>query len=391
MHKYFNILICDVNIKAQGHYISYNQYLLDHYRSIELKYPRARVSFLFNREAKSHLSFKSEIAGKVSFIDLPGENTMYKRYMTVKKVKKFCVENRIDHLLFLDLDQYQLPLYIVRFRLNISGILFRPHHRIASSNQALSAKFITGLKKLRKRVAEKLFVKQSAIQNIFVLNDRDGVSLLNKIHHSSIFRYLPDPIFSYDGNQMKNVLIPGQSDVFRYLIFGSMSERKNITNIILAYDQIKLQRKTELLIVGPCSESYLVYLNDLIAGLITIDGLHKSIILRKEFVTNEQMNHYFSISDVCLLIYKDFFGSSGLLGRSALYNKRVIGPNTGLLRELIFDYKMGLIADPMDVQDIARSLAKIMKFNIDCSELQKFYENHSPDKFLGAISESVTL
>src|ERR1700709_1069683 len=126
MHKYFNILICDVNIKAQGHYISYNQYLLDHYRSIELKYPLARVSFLFNQEAKSHLSFNNETIDKTSFIRLPGKNTMYKRYVTVKKINKFCVENRIDHLLFMDLDQYQIPLFIVRFRLNISGILFRP-------------------------------------------------------------------------------------------------------------------------------------------------------------------------------------------------------------------------------------------------------------------------
>jgi glycosyltransferase involved in cell wall biosynthesis len=390
MNKKYHILVCDVNVRPQGHYIGYNQYILEKYAAIEKDNRGVCFSFLYNREAEKLLTLNKEAREKVSYIDLNERNTALNRYLIVREIKKYTKANKIDHLLFMDLDQYQLPFYFIDFDLHISAILFRPHHRIESSNDSFIELILTRFRRLKKRFAEKLVVDKTSVQNIFILNDSDGVRKLNKFHNSSVFKFLPDPVFSYI-HQGSAINLPSRdTDPYRFLIFGSMSERKNINNIVQAYNKADFLRKTELLIVGPGSEDFLVQLNNMIDRLETIDGNHKSIRIHNAFVPNEEMDYYFSTSDVCLLIYKDFFGSSGVLGRAAFHKLKVIGPNTGLLNELIRRYRMGITADPRAIDSIARSLHDVIKFDINPNDLESFYVQHTPDSFLDALAESVT-
>jgi glycosyltransferase involved in cell wall biosynthesis len=390
MNNQYRILVCDINIRPQGHYIGFNQYILENFEIIEQSCSGIRVSFLFNRAAEKLLSFNEETSKRVSFIDFEGENTMLNRYRMIRKIQKFTDTGLVDHLLFMDLDQYQIPFYFTRFRSQISGILFRPHHRIETSNDSKSEIFKTDIRRFKKKLAEKLFIKKSSIRNIFVLNDQEGVLDLNRIHHSSIFKYLPDPVFSYRPDNKFNGTHEKDPEIYRYLIFGSISERKNITNIIRAYDRTKFLYKTELLIIGPCSDEYYKKLCDNINALESMDGIYKTIFFKRGFVSNEEMDYYFSVSNVCLIIYKDFFGSSGIMGRASLHKMKIIGPNTGLLNELINTHKIGLSADPDDISKISRSLIDIRDFKIDSCEQEKFYKQRSPEKFISALAKSVT-
>jgi glycosyltransferase involved in cell wall biosynthesis len=391
MHKKYRILICDVNIKPQGHYIGFNQYLIDHANLIGRNNPSVEVYFLFNREAKKFLSFPADPLLKIHFIDLKPGNSGWKRFDTMMKVKHFTIAHSIDHLLFMDLDQYQIPFYFIRFQSDISGILFRPHHRIESAGTSFSMTVKTVFKRLKKKTSEKLFLRSSSMKNIFILNDQEGAALLNRIHHSCIFKYLPDPIFSYSDYRQKKNLERRDHSIYKYLIFGSVSERKNISNIIRAYNQAVMPVRTQLLIVGPGSDDYIKYLKEMISGLSSIDGLHKSVFIKGAFVSNEEMDYYFSICNTCLLIYKDFFGSSGLLGRAALHKLKVVGAATGLLKKMIDTYRMGMTADPLDIPAIARALQAIIHYPVFPDDLERFYAQHSPERFLGMLTESVAL
>jgi glycosyltransferase involved in cell wall biosynthesis len=389
-NQHHHILICDINIKPQGHYIGYNQYMLDEFTKIERNSPGVQISFLFNRGAEKLLSFNGNVAERVGFIDLKGRNSLVNRFLIIREIKKYTIANQIDHLLFMDFDQYQMPFYCIKFNPGISGILFRPHHRIVPPNRSLAVRILTGFRRFKKKISEKLIVGKSEIENIFILNDKAGVTVLNKIHNSSVFKYLPDPVFSYIHEESPEKLPEADTGIYRFLIFGSITERKNISNVIQAYDKGVFECKTELLIIGPCSVDYWLHLNDSINRLTSIDGNHKSIYIKRMFVTNAEMDYYFSISDVCLLIYRDFFGSSGLLGRSALHGLKVIGSNTGLLKELIAGFKLGLSVDPTDINAIARSLSGIMQLNVRPQDQSDFYTKHKPEKFLSTLAEFVT-
>jgi len=389
MNNFRRVLICDVNIKKQGHYIGFDQYLINNFSSVEKQNPSVHISFLFNHEAEKLLQFDNLSKERVSFIDLFKEKRAVEKYLIIRKIKKFAEANHIDHMLFMDLDQYQMPLFLVKLKFSISGILFRPHHRITASNNRLSTRVMSQLKRLKKRIAEKMMTTKKATRNIFILNDQEGVNILNRIHHSTLFKYLPDPVFSYTNFESCTHLPEKNHGVYRYLIFGSINERKNIFNIIQAYDNASLPFDSELLIVGPAAAEYIGYLKNGISGLVSIDDHHKKIWIKSEFVTNEEMDHFFSICDVCLLIYKDFFGSSGLLGRAALHRLKVIGPSTGLLHELISNYKMGITSDPANIHKIARSMENIVHFKINMSGLENFYAQRSPEKFLATLADII--
>ncbi len=114
-------------------------------------------------------------------------------------------------------------------------------------------------------------------------------------------------------------------------------------------------------------------------------GEHKKLLINASFVSNEEMDNYFSDSDACLLIYKDFFGSSGLLGRAALHKKKVIGANVGLLHELISKNKLGITCDPSSVEEISKALLKVIDIHPEPVVFDDFYKSYSPEIFLQTL------
>ena len=372
-------LICDLNIQKKGHYIGYNQYILNNILKQEEVYPGRTYSFLYNSEAKDYLEFPEHTNGRIHFLnDNCWKNLSIRDKINLFKKVIHCAEElKTDHLIFMDLDQYQFPIFVSKFSFKLSGVLFRPHHRITFSTDTFSSRLSSKIQRLKKIIAEKFLTTNSHVANIYILNDEEGVEYLNKFHKTTQFKYLQDPIFSYPSALQTNV----ERSFYRFLIFGSMSERKNITTIIKAYYASKFAIATELLIVGSAEASYLTYLNELIASLNSISS-QKKITLKTSFVTNEEMDNYFHGSDVCLLIYKDFYGSSGLLGRAALHNKKVIGSNVGLLKELIEQNKLGITCDPKNVEDISKALMKIVDVHFDNENFESFYKQYSPEKFL---------
>jgi len=377
-----NYLICDLNIQQKGHYIGYNQYIINGISEFNDSTSSRVYSFLYNKEAKEHLEFPDSIENKVHFLD---DNcwknlSLKEKIILFKKVVSVANELKTDHLIFMDLDQYQAPIFLTVFSFKLSGILFRPHHRITYSSNTFSSKISSRIQRAKKIFAEKLLVSKKQVENIYILNDEEGVSILNKHHHTNQFKYLLDPIFSYP-SALKTTK---ESGVFRFLIFGSINERKNITAIINAYEATDFNIATELFIVGSAEATYVAYLNNLIADLKTIND-YKRIIVKAGFVTNEEMDNYFDSSDVCLLIYKDFYGSSGLLGRASLHKKKVVGANVGLLKELIEQNKLGITCDPKSEVEISKALNTIVELNFKAQDFESFYQKYSPENFLKTL------
>jgi glycosyltransferase involved in cell wall biosynthesis len=205
------------------------------------------------------------------------------------------------------------------------------------------------------------------------------------IHNCNHFKYLPDPVYVFTSgglSETKNMLNTG---AYKFLIFGWLDDRKNIINILKAYDGANFTFPTELLLVGPSREEFLSRVNAELQFLSSIDSFQKKVSIRAEFVSNEEMDNYFSICDVCLLIYKDFYGSSGLLGRAALHYKKVIGSNVGVVAELITENGLGVTCDPNSIEQITSALEAINDYNVEADACSAFYKQFAPDAFLSAL------
>ena len=62
------ILICDVNINQMGHYICYNQFIIDNFKTFELANPNLSFYFLYNFEARLFLNFSQINDAKLFFL-----------------------------------------------------------------------------------------------------------------------------------------------------------------------------------------------------------------------------------------------------------------------------------------------------------------------------------
>jgi glycosyltransferase involved in cell wall biosynthesis len=388
-----HLLICDINIKEQGHNIGYNQYILDYCCERIKNGTEIHFSFLFNSEAKTLLRLDESLVSHIYYVDTNDdikEGWKYK-FKLFKKTIAIAYNLQVDKMIFLDIDKYQLFIFISRFNFKISGILFRPHHRIESSNKGFKNRLGSLLKRTKKIVAEWMLITKNAVENIFILNDADGILYLNQYHSTTKFSYLPDPIFSFQPKQGLEKLGIEKNNSFKFLVFGALNERKNITNILKAYENASFDYATELILIGPSKKSYSVYLENLVQSISVKDLNNKEIIVHNSFVSDQQMDWFFLQSDVIMLVYKDFYGSSGLLGRACMHQKKVIGPNVGLLRNMITDYQLGLLCDPNSTEEIARAMISIKVHAIGNQGFLNFYSEHSPDKFIETLLFNTTL
>jgi len=374
------ILVCDVNVLKHGHYIGFNQFIVDHTAVIG-----SEVMYLFNAESKEYLDFSGK--ENVHFIDIPprwrgsiaGKFRIWR--LIVDKVK----ELDPDAFYFLDFDKFQFPIGLIAFPCSISGIYFRPHHRIRSANDKLFGKAKAFFKRQKKIFAEKLLLHNRKITSIFILNDESGVKTLNDFYGTTVFKYLPDPIFDYAYNERE---VTKNSNKISFLIFGALTERKNISNLIKAFGKANFNKQALLRIIGSCdSASYKSYLSDLAQSEIDGQEKLKEILIKTEFVTDEEMEVYHASSDVSLLLYKDFFGSSGLLGRAAKHNLVVLSPSVGLLHDLTESNKLGLTVDPTDISAIVIAMQKAEELarDLPAAGHQNFYKAHLPEKFIKTL------
>ncbi|MCU0431134.1 MAG: glycosyltransferase [Cytophagaceae bacterium] len=375
-------LICDLNIQKKGHYIGYNQFLISYQTAFAQKRPNDTVAFLYNEEARDLLSFEGIDPQHIHFTSYNtwSSKSLGEKLKLFKEVKRITEQVGADHLIFMDLDQYQIPIFATSFSFKVSGVLFRPHHRIQPSHEGWKATWSSWVQRRKKIIAEKFLTYTKQVENIFILNDEAGVEQLNRFHGSRQFRYLPDPVFSYPSSVQQT----GNSTRFKFLIFGAINERKNITNIVNAFDQATFSIPVTLQIVGSSDAAYLQYLSELIASLKSLHA-EKEIEVHSSFVSNEQMDVYFAQASVCLLVYKDFFGSSGLLGRASLHGKPVVGTNVGLLNELIQKYQLGIVCDPNSISSIAAALTSSCSLKLPASHFHSFYSQFSPENFADTL------
>ena len=387
------VLICDINIRAKGHYISYNNYLL-HF--IDSHNDKESIKFLFNSEAQNLLDLSKVNGENLDFVDIDPNwyNSFYGKFKIWNKIKSIADKKAIDLLLFMDFDQYQIPIGISKIKFKISGILFRPHHRIENSKYDLPNRFKFFIKKSKKQVLESILLHNSKINSIFILNDEMGVNLLNEKHHTDKFKYLPDPIFDYEFEEINSNLhiYINTTNRITFLIFGSISERKNISNILIAYSRSIFKLPTHILIIGPSSTEYGDYLSNLINDL-DFDSQTKKVTNINKFISEGEKEIIHKLSNISLLIYKDFYGSSGLIGRAAKHQLPVVSSNVGLLNELVNKYGLGITVNPYSIEDISKALEKSAIEFANCSGMgfQSFYNDHSPEKFASTLLSTTQL
>jgi glycosyltransferase involved in cell wall biosynthesis len=188
-----------------------------------------------------------------------------------------------------------------------------------------------------------------------VLNDLDAVDKIRPRMFS------PHPLYDNFGaavskSQAKKHL--GLAEGIHYILFfGFIREYKGLDLLIKAFADKRFRNlKVKLLIAGEFyvdGKPYLEHIDQL--------GLKNEIILRTEFIPNDEIVYYFCASDIVAQPYKDAT-QSGVTQIAYHFDKPMLTTNVGGLSEMVPDGKVGFVVSP-DVHEISEALFRFFNEN----------------------------
>jgi len=139
------------------------------------------------------------------------------------------------------------------------------------------------------------------------------------------------------------------------LFFGNMRSSKGLEFLLAAFERIiTSDMRYRLIIAGRRMKEFQRQWEDIQPAVSRFfeQGL---VILRNEFIPDEEMELYFKAADVLVLPYTEIF-QSGVLFLGYSFGLPVIATDVGSFREDIIEGRTGFLCKPCDPADLARTI-----------------------------------
>ena len=156
---------------------------------------------------------------------------------------------------------------------------------------------------------------------------------------------------------------------FRYLLyFGFIRRYKGLDLLLEAFADERLKKyPVKLIVSGEFYEDSKPYFD-----IIEKHSLHDRIILKTDFVPDDEVANYFCSADLITLPYRDAT-QSGVTQIAYYFEKPMLVTNVGGLPEIVPNGKSGYVVEP-NSQEIANALVD-------------FFENKTPATFTKTLQE----
>ena len=190
----------------------------------------------------------------------------------------------------------------------------------------------------------------------FIAMSRAVLADLDKFDKIRPRLFSPHPLYDNFGAAVPKSLAKKQlsleEEIKYILFFGFIREYKGLDLLIKAFADERFRKlSVKLLIAGEFYVDAKPYL-DLIDKL----GLKEDIVLRTEFIENNEIVYYFCSSDIVAQPYKDAT-QSGVTQIAYHFDKPMLTTNVGGLSEMVPDGKVGYVVAP-DVDEITEALLR---------------------------------
>ena len=113
-------------------------------------------------------------------------------------------------------------------------------------------------------------------------------------------------------------------------------------------------------------------------------GIRDRVLVKNEFVANEEVHKYFQASDAVVLFY-EYATPSGVESISYNFELPAVATRVGHFPETITDGYNGYLADPGDVHDMARQLERMIETPIDRAHVRETTREMSWDNYAAAL------
>lgn len=141
------------------------------------------------------------------------------------------------------------------------------------------------------------------------------------------------------------------------LFFGNMRASKGLDYLLSAFEQLKADGANyRLIVAGTPQKGDTTYWARLLPVLRRLEA-EGSLVLKQEFIPDEDIPMYFAAADVLALPYTEIF-QSGVLFLGYSYGIPVIATDVGELREDVVEGRTGFMCQPCNADSLARTIEK---------------------------------
>ncbi|MCP9235452.1 glycosyltransferase [Lewinella sp. JB7] len=367
-----------------------------------------------------------EFVDKTSRVDLlEGTNvkvhylTNYNNPLTWQETYRRIVELKPDKVIFQWAIAIQgLPMGYIARKLKRHPeieVVFDLHFVIQKENSSLDRRFTrygiapadTFIAHAYKTVDElrELFPDRALSVNEAGTREQ-GVTTVIKLYHPVYDLFAPRPDFDVQAFREAHQL---REHVF--LFFGFIRKYKGLHNVIRSFAELARRRDDVSLII--CGESFWdtlktdklstklknatfglakkLFLNQAdderdYRPLELVDklGIRDRVMVRNEFVANEEVHQYFQASDAVVLFY-EYATPSGVESISYNFQLPAVATRVGHFPETIRDGYNGYLAEPDDIQDMARQLERMIDSPIPRENVRETTKEMSWDNYAAAL------
>jgi len=264
-------------------------------------------------------------------------------------VRHYLAKTRADEAFFLCVDTLSLP-----FALGLgmggkpaSGVLFRPSVHYAAMNKT-DPTSKEKIRDLRKDLLYPQMLRNPAVNVIHSLDPYFPAYAQERYVHGAKVVPLADPASeAFETSADRADLKPrGPAGRTRFLLFGELTERKGIIQVLQACARLspEIARRTIVVLAGRVDPPLKKLVQDLL-WKARKDRPELWIELEDRRLTLDELAESILSCDMILAPYQRFVGSSGVLIWAARAGRPVITQAYGLLGRQAHDHKLGLAVD----------------------------------------------
>lgn len=140
------------------------------------------------------------------------------------------------------------------------------------------------------------------------------------------------------------------------LFFGNIAPYKGIEDLVAAFQRLMAQRNDCRLIIAGRPKNCDKYWNTIRESLIE-DVQHKRVLLRTDYIPDEETELYFKAADVLVLPYRHIY-QSGVLFLSYSFGLPVLAADVGALKDDVVEGQTGFLFRPADPAALAAAIER---------------------------------
>ena len=396
-----------------GHYASYLRHLAEYWCQQELpghldivvspKFVQnhADVVDIATSCKQKNLNFVA-IAPEEEASLIPRKSSIHRARRSFQEwnlLRKYATAQKATQCLLLYFDSFQAAVASgAKLPCPFSGIYFRP-----TFHYNTFAGYAPSLKNRVQHWREKFIIlprvmHHPQLKTLFSL-DPFVVKHMDRFQSKGKVVALPDPVQIYDVPEQYQLdkfkeRLGIEPDRKVFLLFGALYDgRKGVQQVLEAISTLSpnLCQKICLLLVGQLFGTNESPIPKQIAEIS--QSLPVQVIVRDEFVPEEEVQLYFQSADVILAPYQQHVGMSGTLVQAAAAEKPLLSSDYGLMGEMTRHWQLGLTVDSTAPSEIAQGLTRFLLESperfCDRTKMKTYAKQNSAERFADVIFQYV--